>query len=133
MSPIFSLIGDSNIKSHVNKNSIRANPALKASQILTCGSFSIFSATLEKIRPESTSCIIACVTNFISSAQGPTTVSLRVDPVLQELRDVLLGACAAFPERSYLLSPPMYRTSPLWYREGLPEIMSLFSQSMTTD
>ena len=133
MSPIFSLIGDSNIKSHVNKNSIRANPALKASQILTCGSFSIFNATLEKIRPESTSCIIACVTNFISSVQGPTTVSLRVDPVLQELRDVLLGACAAFPERSYLISPPMYRSSPLWYREGLPEIMSLFSQSMTTD
>ena len=133
MSPIFTLIGDSNIKAHVNKNSIRANPALKASQILTCGNFSIFNATLEKVRPQSTSCIIACATNFLSSVQGPTTVSLRVDPVLQDLRDVLVEACATFPDRTYLVSPPMYRTSPLWYREGLPEIMSLFSQSLATD
>ena len=133
MSPIFTLIGDSNIKNHVNKNSIRANPALKAAQVLSCGNFSIFSATLEKVRSSSTSCIIACVTNFITGAQGPSTVSLRVDPALQEFRSVLVEACSAFPERSFLVSPPMYRTSPLWYREGLPEIMNLFSQAMTPD
>lgn len=27
----------------------------------------------------------------------------------------------------------MYRSSPLWYREGLPEIMSLFSQVLTSE
>ena len=51
MSPIFTLIGDSNIHNYVNKNSLLANPALKAVQVLSCGSFTIFAATLEKPRP----------------------------------------------------------------------------------
>ena len=83
MSAIFSVIGDSNIRNHVNRNSCRANPALKAAQMLSCGSLSIFPATLEKVRPESTACILACLTNFLTDADGPQTVSLRVDPVLQ--------------------------------------------------
>ena len=83
MSRIFSVVGDSNIRNHVNKNSCRANPALKAAQTLSCGSLSIFTGTLEKVRSESTACIIACVTNFLTDVEGPPTVSLRVDPVLQ--------------------------------------------------
>ena len=133
MSPIFSLIGDSNIRNHVNKNSIRANPGLKAAQVLSCGNFSIFPATLEKVRSSSTACIIACVTNFICDAEGPPTVSLRVDPVLQDFRSAILDACSANPERTYLVSPPMYRTSPIWYREGLPEILNLFSQVLVSE
>ena len=83
MSSIFSVIGDSNIRNHVNKNSCRANPALKAAQTLSCGNMSILPATLEKVRPESNACILACLTNFLTDADGPPTVSLRVGPVLQ--------------------------------------------------
>ena len=133
MSQIFTVVGDSNIRNHVNKNSIRANPSLKAAQILSCGNFSIFPATLEKVRPTSNVVIIACVSNFLSDAQGPPTVSLRVDPVLQDFRSALHEVCSAQPERSYLVSPPMYRTNPIWYREGLPEILNLFSQVLTLD
>ena len=133
MSPIFSLLGDSNLQCHINKNSCRANPALKAAQMLTCGSLTIFGASLEKVRQTSTACIVACVSNFLSDADGPSTLSLRVDPVLQEFRASLLEACSLNPDRAYLISPPMYRTHPIWYREGLPEIMTLFSQSMTAD
>ena len=127
ISRAFTLIGDSNIRNHVNKNTVRANPALKAAQVLSCGYKGIFTETLSKVRAESSACIIACVTNFISSVEGPATVSLRVEPVLQDLRASLETACAAFPERFYLVAPPMYRTNPIWYREGLPEIMNLFS------
>ena len=127
ISRAFTLIGDSNIRNHVNKNTVRANPALKAAQVLSCGYKGIFTETLSKVRAESSACIVACVTNFISSVEGPATVSLRVEPVLQDLRASLETACAAFPERFYLVAPPMYRTNPIWYREGLPEIMNLFS------
>ena len=130
MAPIFSLIGDMNIRQHVNKNSCRANPSLKSAQTLSCGNMSIFTATLEKVRSESTACIVACLTNFLSDAEGSSTVSNRVDPVLQDVHAALVGACSANPDRSYLVSPPMYRTSPTWYREGLPEIMTLFSQAL---
>ena len=125
---VFSLIGDSNIKNHVNKNSLRACASLKAAQVLTCGHRGIFADSISKVRAESTVVIVACVSNFLASASGPTTVSTRVEPVLQEFRASLDAACAASPARFFLISPPMYRTTPIWYREGLPEIMSLFSQ-----
>ena len=131
--PIFSLLGDSNVHPHVNKISCKANPQLKAAQILKCGSLGTFSDVLGSVRPESTVCVIACLTNFLSSASGPTQTSLRVDPVLQEFRSDLTEMCLAHPSRFYLISPPMYRTSPVWYREGLPEILTLFSQVLSTD
>ena len=133
MSPIFSLIGDANLLRHINKNSCRANPALKSAQMLTCGSSSIFAATLEKVRETSTACIVACVTSFLTDAEGPSTLSLRVDPVLQEFCASLLEACSLHQDQAFLISPPLYRVHPLWYREGLPEIMSLFSQILNTD
>ena len=126
---VFSLLGDSNIRQHVNKNSIRANAALKSAQVLTCGHKEIFVESLSKVRAESNVCIISCLSNFIASSDGPSTVSLRINPVLQDVRAALDEACASNPERFYLISPPMYRTCPVWYREGLPEIMNLFSQS----
>ena len=128
---VFSLIGDSNVRNHVNKNSCRANPALKGAQVLSCGNASIFVPTLEKVRETSTACIIACVTNILCDADGPTSVQSRVDPVLQDFKTALIEACGSSPDRWYLLSPPMYRSFPVWYREGLPEIMRLFSQAFS--
>ena len=49
----------------------------------------------------------------------------------QDLRSALDAACSAHPDRAYLVSPPMYRSSPVWYREGLPEVLTLFSQVMS--
>ena len=127
---VFSLLGDSNVRPHITKTSCRANPQLKKAQVLSCGHIGIFKETLAQIRAESTVVIISCLTNFISSADGPAAVSHRVEPVLQEVRDALFTECEAAPNRHYLVSPPMYRSQPLWYREGLPEIMSLFSVNM---
>ena len=83
---IFSLLGDSNIRDHVNKNSIRANAALKSAQVLSCGHKGIFRETLAKVRAETSVCIVACVTNFLSSCEGSQTVSLRTEAVLQDFR-----------------------------------------------
>ena len=128
---VFTLVGDSNIRNHINKNSLRANPALKAAQILTCGHMGIFSPSLQKIRAESNACVVACVTNFLTSAEGPPSISNRVEPVLSDFFSTLVEYCVSNPDRSFLISPPMYRSQPTWYREGLPEIMTLFSQSFS--
>ena len=109
-SRVFTLLGDSAIQRHVNKNSCRANPSLKTAQMLSCGGFAIFEATLAKVRSESTACIVSCVTNFLadSESDGTSTLSLRVDPVFQALRSILVESCSANPSRSYLISPPLY-------------------------
>ena len=51
----------------------------------------------------------------------------------QEIRSALQAACEESPSRNFFVAPPMYRTRPLWYREGLPEILNMFSQIMTTE
>ena len=130
---VFSLIGDSNIRGHINKTSCKANPSIRAAQVLTCGHLGIFRETLLKTRPESNVCIMSCITNFLSSSTGPDSISQRIDPVLQDIREVLAEVCEANPERSFLVSPPMYRVSPVWYREGLPEVLTTFSQVLTQD
>ena len=130
---IFSLIGDSNINRHVNKTSLRANPSLKSAQVLSCGHIGIFPDILEKMKPEVNVCLISCLTNFITRAEGPATLSHRVEPVLQQIRTDLSTSIEDNPGRLYLLSPPMYRTGPTWYREGLPEVLTLFSQVFSTD
>ena len=100
---VFSLIGDSNVRNHVNKNSCRANPALKGAQVLSCGNASIFVPTLEKVRETSTACIIACVTNILCDADGPTSVQSRVDPVLLDFKTALIEACGSSQDRWYTL------------------------------
>ena len=129
----FALLGDSNIQRHINKTSCRATPDLKHAQVLPCGHVGIFSETLKKVKPEVTICIVSCLTNFLTGADGPPPVSHRIDPVLQTIRSALVEFCSSQPDRLCLLAPPMYRTSPLWYREGLPEVLTLFSQSFATD
>ena len=131
MSHLFSLVGDSNVRRYLNKNSLRASPLLKSCQVLSCGHLESFASALGKVRSESTACIISCISNFISDAEGPTSLFHRIDPVLQDVKAALLDACAANPARRYLVAPPMYRTHPLWYREGLPEILTSFSLIMS--
>ena len=128
---VFSLLGDSNIHRHVNKNTCRANPLIRAAQILPCQGVSILAESLESIRDESNCIIISCMSNFISDAAGPPSVAQRVEPVLQQVLAILEEFCESKPEVCVLVSPPMYRTSPVWYREGLPEILTLFSQIFT--
>ena len=101
--------------------------------MISCGNAGIFHECLNKVRPESNICIISCLTKFLAGADGPVSVSQRVDPVLQDFRSRMVEACSTSPDRFYLISPPMYRTSPTWYRDGLPEILTLFLQSLSPD
>ena len=86
-----------------------------------------------KVKSEVTFCIISCLTNFLTGAEGPPPVSHLIEPVLQSVRSTVFDFCSGQPDRLCLLAPPMYRTTPIWYREGLPEILTLFSQSFSSD
>ena len=132
MTVLFSLIGDANVRQNVTKNSCRASPSLQTCQVLFCANLETFAPSLGKVRPESTICLISCLSSFLSVAEG-TSVARRVEPIFQEVFAGLMEACLANPSRRYMVAPPMYRMSPVWYREGLPEIMSLFSQVMHSE
>jgi len=129
MSRIFSIVGDSNVKRHMNPTNCRDRPKMSSSQVLPCTKSFGFRQALLSVRPESNVCIIACVSNFISdSTEVSSSASQKAEPVVKDFFDGVVEACRASPGRHHLICPPMYRKCPLWYRDGLPEILSLFSR-----
>ena len=127
---VYSLLGDSNIRNHVNKTAVRANAAIKGAQVISCGHVENFVEALKSVRDTSNVCILSCMSNFIASCEGPSSVSQRVQPTLQDIKDALIESCVSNPSREHIIAPPMYRTSPVWYREGLPEVLGVFSQML---
>ena len=127
-----SIIGDSNVKRHMNSTNCRDRPTMLEAQVIQCGRLSTFAASLKSVRAESNVCVLSCVSNFVTSlpAQNSSSLSVVVEPVFQDFLVKLTEACLARPETSFMLCPPMYRTSPIWYREGLPEILRKFSEVM---
>ena len=130
---IFTVVGDSNVRRHMNNANCRT-PAMSSAEVKTCGRLDLLAETLRSIRPETTACILSCVTNFIAdSPVSSDSVSLRIEPVLLEFRDLLYDYCQEQPDRYWLLAPPMYRTSPVWLLDGLGEVMTKFSEVMRQD
>ena len=129
-SRVFSIIGDSNVKKNISKTNARACPQMSGCQVLSCGKLQLFAESLTQIRKESDVCIVSCLTNFLAEADEDTMVSRRIEPVLDQFYQSLTSVCASMPSISLLVAPPMYRRSPLWYREGLPEILTRFSSFM---
>ena len=128
----FTLIGDSNVGRHLNKVNCRSNPLMKSAQMLPCGHIEVLAEALLQLREQSNVCILSCITNFFTSLKDASSspVSHRIEPILTEFCTVVHKACEDNPEVSFLISPPMYRTHPIWYRDGLPEIMTLFSSTL---
>ena len=126
-SRVFSIVGDSNVKRNISKTNSRACPQMSGCQLLQCFRLQLLDDVLRQVRPESNVCILSCISNFLASSDEDPMVSKRVEPVLDEFCTIVSTACTARPEVSFLISPPMYRTSPLWYREGLPELLTRFS------
>ena len=113
----------------------RACPDLDSSQVLVCGRLALLSEALREVRPESDVCVVACVSNFLcsSSTSGSSSVGLRVEPALLDFKAKILEACLANPDRYFMVHPPMYRSNPLWYRDGLAEVVKSFSSLMIKD
>ena len=125
----FTLIGDSNVRRHMSELNCRDRPLMSGAQVLLCGHPGVFSEAINSIRAESDVCIVACVTNFLTSAltDASSSISLRIEPIFRDFLAVLRASIDQHPGRHYLLCPPMYRRSPVWYREGLPEVLTKFS------
>ena len=126
----FTIIGDSNVKRNISKTNSRACPQMLGAQFLYCQRLELLDEVLTKIRKESSVCIVSCITNFLASSEEDPMVSKRVEPVIGEFGEAIIAACGSYPDLSFILVPPMYRKSPLWYREGLPEIMTKFSSTL---
>ena len=97
---IFTLVGDSNVRRHMSPLSCR-DAHMSTAEVNICGRIEAFREVLRSTRVETVTIIVACVTNFVTASDdsASSSVSLRVRPVLQEFREVLLDFCQEQPER----------------------------------
>ena len=127
-SQVFTLLGDSNVQRHMNPMSCRDRPMMSTCQVLPCGRISAFAETLRAVRPESNVVIVACLTNFLtSSVEAGSSVVFRIEPVLRDSIAIINEFAVAHQDIHVVVSPPMYRQCPIWYRDCLPEVMTKFS------
>ena len=126
----FSILGDSNVQRHLNQTNCRDRPLMKGCQLLPCGRVALLAEALRSVREDSTVIMLSCLTNFLTgSDEAGSSVSFRVDPVLRSVHEAINVTAEEKPSVFFIVAPPMYRRSPLWYRDGLPEVLTKFSES----
>lgn len=103
--------------------------------MIPCGQISVLAEALRQVRPASNVVVLSCSTNFLTrSTDQVSSVSNRVEPILKEFLSLVTLAAQdhAANERLYLIAPPMYRFFPIWYRDGISEVLQKFSSIMSS-
>jgi len=124
---VVDLIGDSNVQRHMNPTNCRGRAAMEAAQVIPCTRMEAFRTCLSDVRADCDVCVVSCVTNFITSTASCDTISLRIDQTVKDFFSLISVECLKFPDRKYIVSPPMYRKAPLWYRDGVSQVLTRFS------
>ena len=128
----FSLVGDSNVRRNLTSSVTTDRPTMANAQLIPSGRLSSFASALESVRLEADACVISCVSNFLLTSSSGSGLTSRVDKVLTDFFAKIRTFCLARPHLSVFVCPPMYRTNPIWYRDGLPEILLKFSEVGTS-
>ena len=126
----YSIIGDSNVKRNMTPAVTKGRPPMVSAKIILCGRLSVLPTSLASVPSESDAVVLACVSNFLTSSPPASSVSQRACPVFQSFLDKIVAFALSHTNTKVFLCPPMYRTAPLWYRDGLPEILTLFSTAI---
>ena len=130
---VYSLLGDSNIQRNMNGTNCRDRPMMSESQVIPCGRLDLLAESLRQVRQTTNVVILSCITNFITaSAESTSSISNRIEPILRQLSVVLGEFARARTETLFLVAPPMYRSFPIWYRDGVSEILQKFSSMMSS-
>jgi len=95
----FALIGDSNVKRNVTQFNCRSCPDLGKAQVLLCNRIELFDESLGKLEEKITVCILACITNFLTSSEEDDNISKRIEPVLSSFVASVKKAAEASPSR----------------------------------
>ena len=100
-------------------------------QCIPCGRLDVLAESLRQVRAESNVVLLSCITNFMTRSDSALgSISQRIESILLEFLRTVDHAAAARPESAFLISPPMYRMFPIWYRDGMPEVLKKFSEIM---
>lgn len=116
------------MKKHMNATNRSGRPLLEAAEVVLCTRRELLPQCLSKVRPESNVCVMSCLTNFLTDTDDTSSsISVRVDPTIESFIEKISIECRKAPQRRYLICPPMYRMFPIWYRDGIADVLTRFS------
>ena len=130
---IYSIIGDSNIRRNVTAMNIASRQALATCQVIDCPQLNNLEGALASVRDTSTVCVVSAISELLVHCEDRGSVQASVEHVMTSLAGKLGILCRARSGLSVMLAPPMYRTTPLWYRQHLAELANVFSEVFSRD
>ena len=131
MARVFTLLGDSNIQRSMNSTNCRDRPLMSEAQVIPCGRLAVLAEALRQVRESSNVVLLSCVTNFLTgSTDEGSSISIRVEPIFKEVQSIIESVASTNPNCLFLIAPPMYRSFPIWYRDGVSEILQKFSSML---
>ena len=127
---MFSIIGDSNVRRHLSPANSSGRPLWMNAKFITCGRLSLLTTSLESVSAECDSVVVACLPNMLTASAPGSLVSLRVQPIINSFLGKAMDFALSRPQLQVFISPPLYRSIPLWYRDGMSDISITFASEV---
>ena len=98
MSRLISIIGDANVKRNMTGMNIASRDSMKNAQVIDYVAPASFDTVFREIRPESTVCIIAALTDLLLAGGDGGTIFSTIDPILSSFRTKAFALCTSRPD-----------------------------------
>ena len=123
---VYTVIGDGNVRRNMTTMNIASRPSMGTARVSDCVALPLFSEALVNVSAETTVCVVQPISSFLASSVDTGSILSTIDPVMTEFSIQLRRFCAARSALQVIVAPPMYRHTPVWYRNGLPQVIILF-------
>ena len=97
MARLVSIIGDGNVRRNMTGLNVASRETMKSAQVIDYIAPGSFDTAFKEIRPESTVCIIAALTDLLLSGGDSGTIFATIDPILNSFRTKVYDLCVARP------------------------------------
>ena len=94
----FSIIGDANVRRNMTGFNVASREAMQSAQVIDFLGVTPIEQALNEVRPESTVCIVAAVTDLLLSSGDCGTIYASIDPVLDSFFTSLSRFCVSRPD-----------------------------------
>ena len=98
MARLISIVGDGNVKRNMTGLNTASRESMKNAQVINYVAPASFDDAFREIRPESTVCIIAALTDLLLSGGDGGTIFSSIDPILTSFRTRVFALCNSRPD-----------------------------------
>ena len=98
VSRLFTIIGDGNVRRNMTGLNVASREAMKRAQVVDYLGVAPFETALQEVRPESTVCIIAAITDLLIASGFSGTITGTIDPAMTSFRDKIIQFCTSRPD-----------------------------------